>query len=805
MKTTGLLLSFLLLPQFYLAASNAPGADRVPLTRMELGGTQLKNPSLLGFSREWNVSYSSFYTKDGFSADHRLSLSFYGLGIGIRKGVDKGISFRRYTLSWGAANRRSGSGIGLALNWYGSSDSAQLDGITLLRFFWTQTLGDSLIFSMGIRDIVLSDHAYGFAAQGMEIGLGLRLAGGVVGLHTGIDFDYRTSFKNAEKYAELLLRPLRGMELGLLYRYHSGENYLGFSLALNFGHTGIGNRFWSEAEAAKSRVDFNFRSWRGDALFGMGGRVLVVNLSGPIPEQPVEQNMLLKKNRQLSFLGVLRALDKATRDSSIRVVYLRVGRNRLSYGRAEELISMVRRVKQRGKKVYSYLESGRALDYAIASTADRVYVHPSVNIHLHGVGVSVTYLKGLLDRLGLRADLYYKGKYKTAAQQMMMDKISPEHRESEALLVKRMYGMLIREIAENRSKGDLKIARQWFKRGVWLPKEAVRSGLVNKQRDESVLLRLFSRFRLRPVKCEAYIREHGKRDRWGSDPAVAVVHVAGSIVNGKSGRSPLPLFGVSMAGADTLVPVLNRVAFAPGVKALIVRVQSGGGDLVASDKLWRAINRIRKQRKVYVSFGDVAASGGYYLACGNKNQRSRIYAPRTCVSGSIGVFTGKMVSAGLKEKIGMNTFFISSGNRAFYWSSERLFSEDERRLVLKTLDSYYKDFITKVAAGRGMSVPAVDRVAQGRVWSGEDAQKLGLIDENLDLWGVVELAARENGLEAGRYRIIEAPVFRKGIMWSLSGLSALRTIRELLRLGHPFGRMLTGRALAMLPYLGQYR
>ena len=714
MKKCIVLLLFLL-PISGLPASSAPGTDSIPMTRMELGGGLIGNPSLLGFSRDWNFSWSSYYTKDGFTDEHRIALSSYGFGFGIHRGVENGAAFRRYTLGWGAASRITGSGIGLALNWYGSADSSELDGLTLMRLFWTQTVGDSLLFSMGLRDIVLSDHAYGLANQGLAIGLGLRLADGFLALHGGVDFDYHTSIKDISKYAELIIRPFSGMELGVLYSYREGENRFGFSLSLDFGRSSTGSRFWMKNGLVKSRVDFNFRSRAGSGLFGKGRRVLVINLGSDIPEQPVVRNMVLTENRQRTFLDILRSMDRAVRDRSVRVVYLRIGRVGLGYGRAEELIAMIRRMKKAGKKVYAYLESGRALDFTIASTADKLFLQPSVNLHLHGVGATVTYIKGLLDKLGLQADLYYKGKYKAAAQQLMMDRITPEHREAENLLLSRMYTMMLREISRNRGFKQDKKVRQWFKKGVWLPEEAVKGGLVDRTWDESMVLKIFRGARLRTVSLAGYLAENPKRDRWGNDPAIAVVNVTGSIVNGRSGRNPLPVFGGNMAGADTLVPVLNKMAASPGVKALIVRVQSGGGDLIASDKLWRAINRIRHFRRVYISFGDVAASGGYYLSCGDKKHRSRIYAPGTCITGSIGVFTGKVVNRGLKKKIGMNTFLLSAGERAFYWSPDRKFSKAERKLVVKTLDNYYDVFVRKVAAGRGLRVADADRAARGRV------------------------------------------------------------------------------------------
>jgi protease-4 len=346
-------------------------------------------------------------------------------------------------------------------------------------------------------------------------------------------------------------------------------------------------------------------------LLAPGPRFLSIDLSEPFPDTPVLQDSLLSSQRRPGFLDLLRGLARAAADPSIRAVYLRVRDFPYGYGRAEELLSVLSRVVDARKRLVVYLETGAPLAYAVLSVSRELSLHPEVSLKLRGNGGAVTFLKGLFDRIGLQAQFWYVGRYKTAAEQLMLDGLTPAAREAEALLIRRRDDFLIEKIAWHRFAAKREPAAGLLLRGRIPAEQARAEGLVDRLQDEQETRSALGREGLAAIELDAYLQENSRPQDWGEKPLVAVVHIEGSIVRGKNSFSPLPFLGGKRAGDETIVEALSAVTGDPRVKAVVVRVQSGGGDVIASERIWRAVNRLRAGgRTVLVSMGDVAASGG---------------------------------------------------------------------------------------------------------------------------------------------------------------------------------------------------
>jgi len=795
-----LILLIIVLPVYGLSPSFAD--DSFSGTDTDILMSRFINPALLAFDRDIRISYLLEYDEEQLGKGMALAATFYGFGMKLDIGDVSSISFRRFSLGKGLFISAAGVYFGFHYSWYYSPDP-QIDQLESLTLGFSKFFNDHLLFSFSVRDIIMSPTGAGLIKPEYSFGLGLQLFEGDISLHANLSLYEGLGVDQAEKSFSLTVAPVQGLKLGFQYTLDKKEDYVGVSLGFSLDHFSISSQIWGRNnKLTKSYAALSMRRLPQPSLAGRGYRSLLVDLAGDFSEDAKRQYQLIGSTLKPTFLDLLTSLRKAAMDPSIKVVYLRVLNHRLSYARSEELLYALRLCKKAGKIIIAYLESGSSRAYAIASIADKLYLQPSSNLSLKGVGAVVTFIKGFLDRVGLKADLLYIGKYKSAAQLATLDSLSEAHREAEQRLLKVFHSFLIRTIAAHRTSGDRVKAKNWLNKGLVLATEALAQKMVDGLKYESEVQHYVNRMGLRAVRAFSYLKEKKVTGSWTKKPVLAVIHVTGSIVNG-SGISSNPLLGGQNIGADTIVGVLRNVAANPRIKAIIVRVQSGGGDLVGSDKMWKAVNNARKRKPLLVSFGGVAASGGYYLACGDKKNPSLIYAPSTCVTGSIGVITGKLIIKGLKDKLGLKTFLIKQGKYSHLWSANNPFSSQGKELIKKSLLAYYKDFVTKVAAGRKKSYQKIQKIAQGRVWAGSDALRLGLIDGNLTLLEVIQLIEKKAGLRFGKYHTIELPIIRKSFISSITGVNNWSPSR-LLELNNLDTVFLTGRPLVMLPYRAYY-
>jgi protease-4 len=487
--------------------------------------------------------------------------------------------------------------------------------------------------------------------------------------------------------------------------------------------------------------------------------VALFTLKGGYPEGTA--NSSLFGELRPSLASIVQRLDAAAADKDVSAVWLKIEDLVTGRGKIYELRGAIARLRQAKKPVYAELTSADGGQYLLAAACEQIVMPPSGMLIVPGVRAEVTFYKGLLDKLGLQFDALQMGKYKGAAEPLTRSAMSKPLRESLEALVDDTYENMVATIAADRRLKDYQV-KTLLDQGLFTATAAKKAGLVDdvlyadqlqdaikktlKAKDVEIvrdykkkhidtdfsgvsgMVKLFDLFRGAKPSATS-----GKR------PKIAVVYAVGPIMEGKSGSD---VFGNTAMGANTIVAALRKASEDTKVSAIVLRIDSPGGSATASDLIWRETVHLHKP--LIASMSDVAGSGGYYIAMGAK----KIIAAPGTLTGSIGVIGGKLVTRGLHDKLGMNTEVISRGANSGSLSSNQPFTPDERKAWTVLLQETYRQFVGKAAAGRKMPYDKLEALAQGRVYTGQMAKKLGLIDSLGTLRDAVAAAKVAAGLKA---------------------------------------------------------
>jgi protease IV len=460
-------------------------------------------------------------------------------------------------------------------------------------------------------------------------------------------------------------------------------------------------------------------------------------LVAPEADDPIAR--LRARGRRL-LRPTLRALHEAAEDRHVVGLIAKVG-GRWPWAEMQELRLGVKAFAASGKPTLAWAESfgemgaGDMAAYLLATAFGELWLQPGGGVGMLGVGIETTFVRGTLDRLGVEPQMEQRHEYKNAADVLMRKEFTEAHREALARLAESVFSDAVQTIADARSLPQDRV-RELIDTGPRTALEAQAAGLVDKlgYRDQA-----YDAMRDRiGGEPELLFADRWRRRRKMAPPPhrrghVALVAVRGAIVTGRTRRSPMG----RQAGSDTVSAQLRAAHDNDRAQAVVMRIDSPGGSAVASEVIWREVSRLCESGKpVVVSMGDVAASGGYYIAC----PAEVIVALPATLTGSIGVLGGKLVVDSLLERLGVNTGTVQQGARALMYSFRRGFSEDERARFAATIDAIYEEFVAKVAAGRGRPVAEVEAVARGRVWTGRDALEAGLVDELGGLRDAIRIA-----------------------------------------------------------------
>ncbi|HSB18510.1 MAG TPA: signal peptide peptidase SppA [Anaeromyxobacteraceae bacterium] len=520
------------------------------------------------------------------------------------------------------------------------------------------------------------------------------------------------------------------------------------SLAFNSGHVGgVGAAGGTRSAADRSTlfgVRLSTRAYRG---FRGRARPVVVDLAEGL-EPPFS---LLTPRPRDPFGALVRRLRALGRDPEVDPVVLRFDRLSLAPGHADELRAAILELRER-KAVVAWLQGAGLQDYYVATAAGRIEMAPPAVLQLTGLSSTGLYLRDALAKLGISFQAVAIGKYKNAPDALARGDMSAAEREVREAVLDDLFARQVKAIAEARKLPEARV-RELVDQGLFQAVEAKQAGLVDALSWPDELER---RTRATPGAFQAHyqVPEPRLAQRWGPRPAVAVIRVAGTIVPGRSRGGPLD---VALSGADTVAELVRTASQDREVKAIVLRVDSPGGDALASDLIWRALVAAkRKGKPLVVSMGDVAASGGYWIATAG----DAILAEPSTLTGSIGVFALKPDLSGLLSKIDARAVTLKRGARADLESVVRPWSEEEQQAIRRELGAMYETFLARVAEARRLTRDEVDRVAQGRVWTGQQALERRLVDRIGSLADAVALARERAGIAASEdvaLRILEPP------------------------------------------------
>jgi protease-4 len=425
--------------------------------------------------------------------------------------------------------------------------------------------------------------------------------------------------------------------------------------------------------------------------------------------------------------GFVDNLRKAKRDSRIKTVLLMPSGLQLPYwAKVQELRDAVIDFRKSGKRVVAFLEYGGDREYYLASAADKVYLLPSSPLDLSGVASYEIFLRGAFDKTGAYPDFIHIGDYKSASNQFTEKGFTPAHREMTESLNRDMYEQLVRGIAESRKKSEPEV-RALLHQGPFVSDEALRVGLVDDLAYEDQLAEhepTLDKDEMDRVEGRNYLRITAASVGFRPRSRIALVYAVGTIA---SGKSTVDLLNGTILGSETLIEQIRKAREDDSIKAIVLRVDSPGGSALASDVIWRELMITREAdnaRPLIVSMSDLAASGGYYIAMAGHS----IVAQPGTITGSIGVVGGKIAIGGALNKIGINHDSVVSGPNAGIGSPFTPFTPSQRTKVLEMMQNIYDDFVEKAAESRKTTPEKIDEVAQGRVWTGQQAREHGLVD-----------------------------------------------------------------------------
>ena len=472
---------------------------------------------------------------------------------------------------------------------------------------------------------------------------------------------------------------------------------------------------------------------------------LILRIGGELVETPPNDvvGQLTGGVRAQTVRGYVDALRRAKEDPRIDSVLIIPTPIQSPYwGKVQEIRDAVLDFRKSGKRVSAYLEYAGDREYYLATAAEKIYLVPTSSLDVSGIATYQLFLKGTLDKIGTQADFEKIGDYKTAPNQLTQTTFTPAHREMTESLTRDMYEQLVRGIAETRKK-KVEDVRALIDEGPFLARDAHKAGLVDGLAYEDQLDDQGAVSKSGTVEGESYSRTRRRITPRGA-PRIAVIYVNGIINSGDSGFDPL---NGDVTGSTGLVKAIRSARADDSVRAIVVRIDSPGGSSIASDVIWRELTVTKNEkpsRPLVASMSDLAASGGYYVAVA----ASSIVAQPATLTGSIGIYGGKFITGGTYDKLGANIESIIIGRNAGLVSPDRPFTDSERQKLRTQIRDFYDGFLQKVATSRKMTVEQVDKLAQGRVWTGAQAQQNGLVDALGGLDRAIALAKERAGISA---------------------------------------------------------
>lgn len=488
-------------------------------------------------------------------------------------------------------------------------------------------------------------------------------------------------------------------------------------------------------------IGFNFFISFGSKKIERGS-ILVFDLAGEIPEiRPSDPFAQFFKRNVMTLKEITDSIRYSAIDDRINAVIINLHAPEIGWAKAEEIVSAIKDFKKTTTKpIVSYYEVAENLEYYIASETNEIYSAPTGVLVLNGLRAEIPFFKGLLEKLGIQAELEHIGEYKSASDIFTRDSISDAHKEMVSWLLDGLQNTLLEQVKKNRNIPKEELIKL-INYGFFDSKRAEKLNLINGTMYWNDLKDKFlkgerNEKREKIVFAKRYYKDI-KDNLRGRGRKIALIYAVGTIVigGGEDGET---------IGSDSLTEWINEASNDDSIKAIVMRVDSPGGDGIASDAIWKEVKIAKNKKPLIVSMSDVAGSGGYYISMAANS----IVAHNTTLTGSIGVISGKFFINGLFEKLGIHIELIKKADNADLFSMQSHFTEEQKKIIEENLNEFYKVFINKAAEGRKLTPEEIDKVGRGRVWTGKQALNIKLIDMIGGLNDAIELAKKKAKIPA---------------------------------------------------------
>ncbi len=688
------------------------------------------NPSGLGTGRGLNLYYLRTY-QSNWAGDDAFFLAVPNGGFGVEFATaNADTTFTRYTLS-------SGQHLGHSLyagtnySWINSDDknydtfhSVSLGLMYRRRYFSIGAMARDLNQPKLLGEKLGRTYDFGFAIRPgtwrTTLSLDMQKTQGI----EGVDLRYALEVRPIR---ELMLRGTLKSDLSFDVRF-----------GINIGNWGIGtgNTFDKNREAQTGVGYFHFSNI-------------------PITKQLPRRRMFL----DLQMHSLKEVLSLAKSDEDIAGILVRINGNSYGMAQLQEMADAILDFRESGRVVLCYLTNCSTGDYIVASTCDGILIHPSAEVRLIGLRTERAFYKGTLDLLGITANIEQIGKYKSGSEALTRKEMSEAHREIQNIILDDLYEQLVEVIANGRGWTPEDVKKR-IDGGPYTARQAFASELVDRLVYEDELIDVVSELTDKHtdlVTADEYVKSRPYTQNWRvPQPKIAIIEAKGLMITGDSFIDPLT--GTQVMGAETIVRAIKNAKDDDSIKAVVLRIDSGGGLVTAADIIWRALVQLREVKPLVVSMGNVAASGGYYIAA----PADVIVAEPGTITGSIGVISGKYSLKGLYEKLGVQKEILKRGKHADFYTDYGDYPASEQEIIQKQVKEIYDDFVTKVARGRSkLSTTDVDNLGRGRIWSGKQGKENGLVDELGGLNLALVIAQEHAELQEKVVEVIRFPKQRR--------------------------------------------
>lgn len=483
--------------------------------------------------------------------------------------------------------------------------------------------------------------------------------------------------------------------------------------------------------------------------------ILVIDLKDEFHEQGRTNSLAAFSdgdNYEAGLYDAAKAIQDAAKDDNIKGIFIKLQPTQNGWASMQQLRAAILDFKKSNKFVYAYGEDISQGAYYLGAAADSIYLNPIGELELKGFATVLAFFKGTLDKLEIEPEIFYAGKFKSATEPFRSDKMSEPNRAQISEFISDFWNEFLVAAAAHAGT-DTATVHNWAATGaIRFPQDAVDRKLVDRLLYwDEVEDRMRARTGAKKDEKLEYISlneyaEHNRKKSQSGDSRVAVLFAEGQIVNEGNNNDNYQI------AADDIVKVIRKLRKSDKIKAVVLRVNSPGGSALASEIILRELQLLKKEKPLIVSMGDLAASGGYYIAC----QADSIFAMPNTITGSIGVFSLMFnVHDLMKNKLGVTFDAVKNTEYADFPNGVRTLTENERARMQAQVDNIYTIFKSRVAAGRSMGIEAVDSIAQGRVWTGTDAKAIGLVDGLGDLDRAITSAARKANIKD--YKVVTYP------------------------------------------------